>query len=188
MATARGTQKLMARPPPLWRTGEVRTNQPPQSSAHVNGGGLRLFLARSALGELGGLGGSVRPCNAFDICHEVYVNARQVLDHQLGTLHLEASSKYLWRPDVKPKLGEFVADFALAGRRALAAPRLASRRILFELYYLGGAEYHAARRQMGISELTWAQWADEIRDRVGRELLRARLLPPGRYFHEPSGG
>jgi len=128
----------------------------------------------------------VRPCDAFDICHEVYVNARQVLDHQLGTLHLEASSKYLWRPDVKPKLGEFVADFALAGRRALAAPHLASRRILFELYYLGGAEYHAARKQMGISELTWAQWADEIRDRVGRELLRARLFPPGRYFHEPS--
>ena len=57
-----------------------------------------------------------------------------------------------------------------------------------ELYYLGGAEYHAARRQMGISELTWAQWAEEIRDRVGRELLRARLFPPGRYFHEPSGG
>ena len=142
------------------------------------------------LGGLGGLGGSVRPCDAFDICHEVYVNARQVVDKQggLAAQNPDASSKYLWRPDVKPKLGEFVADFALAGRRALAAPRLASRRILFELYYLGGAEYHAARRQMGVSELTWAQWAEEIRDRVGRELLRARLFPPGRYFHEPSGG
>ncbi|MFY9584032.1 MAG: hypothetical protein WAR21_06020, partial [Candidatus Acidiferrales bacterium] len=114
----------------------------------------------------------MRPCDAFDICHEVYVNARQVVDKQggLAAQNPDASSKYLWRPDVKPKLAEFVADFALAGRRALGSPRLASRRILFELYYLGGAEYHAARRQMGISELTWAQWADEIRDRVGREL------------------
>ncbi len=129
----------------------------------------------------------MRPADAFDICHEVYVNARQVLDLKLSTLHPEASSKYLWRPDVRPRLAEFVADFALAGRRALASPRLASRLVLFRLYYLGGAEYHCARGQLGISELTWANWADEIRDRVGRELLRAGLFPPGKYFLEPSG-
>ncbi len=63
----------------------------------------------------------MRPCDAFDICHEVYVNARQVLDKQggLAAQNPDASSKYLWRPDVKPKLGEFVADFALAGRRRI---------------------------------------------------------------------
>ena len=33
---------------------------------------------------------------------------------------------------------------------------------------------------------TWAQWADEIRERVDRELLRAGIFPPGRYFHERS--
>jgi len=128
----------------------------------------------------------VRPVDAFDICHEVYFHARQVLDEKLGTIHLEASSKYQWRPDSRPKLAEFVADFALAGRRALGSPRLASRLVLFRLYYLGGAEYHAARRQLGISELTWAAWADEIRERVGRELLRAGIFPPGRYFKEQS--
>jgi hypothetical protein len=41
---------------------------------------------------------------------------------------------------------------------------------------------------VGISELTWSQWAEEIRERVGRELLRAGLYPPGRYFREPSRG
>ncbi len=132
----------------------------------------------------------MRPVDAFDICHEVYVHARRVLDQKLGTLHPEAWSKYQWRPARRPKLAEFVADFALAGERALGAAnrsgRLASRLVLFRLYYLGGAEYHAARKQLGISELTWAQWADEVRERVGRELLRAEIFPPGRYFKEPS--
>jgi hypothetical protein len=126
----------------------------------------------------------VRPRDAFDICHEVYVNARRVLDNKLGTLNLEAPRKYQWRPSHRPKLAEYVADFALAGQRALDSPRLASRLILFRVYFLGGAPYHAARRHRGISELTWADWADEIRDRVGRELLRAGIFPPGRYFHE----
>ncbi len=132
----------------------------------------------------------MRPADAFDSCHEVYVNARHLLDQKLGTLHPEAWRKYQWRPAYRPKLAEFVADFALAGERALGVPtrsgRLASRLVLFRLYYLGGAEYHAARKQLGISELTWAQWADEIRERVGRELLRAGIFPPGRYFNEPS--
>ncbi len=128
----------------------------------------------------------MRPTDAFDICHEVYVHARQVLEQKLSTLQIESSSKFLWRPDVRPRLAEFVADFALAGQRALGARTLSSRLVLFRLYYLGGAEYHAARRQLGISELTWSNWAEEVRERVGRELLRAGLFPPGRYFREPS--
>ena len=34
---------------------------------------------------------------------------------------------------------------------------------MFRVHYLGGAEYQAARRHLGISELTWADWAEEIR-------------------------
>ncbi len=121
------------------------------------------------------------------MCHEVYVHARQVLEQKLATVNPELSSKYLWRPDVRPKLSEYVADFALAGERALASPRVSSRLILFRVYYLGRAPYEKARKHLGISELTWSQWAEEIRDRVGRELLRSGLYPPGRYFREPSG-
>jgi len=57
---------------------------------------------------------------------------------------------------------------------------------MFRLYYLGNAEYHAARRHVGIRELTWADWADEIRRLVGRELARAGVFPPAKYFREAS--
>ena len=138
----------------------------------------------------------MKPSDAFAICHEIYVAARELVDARLPTTQLQTSSKFLWRPDLHPRLVEYVADFARAGERALASvpgvsrpsrvPLRASRLILFRMYYLGGAEYHAARRMLGISELTWADWAGEIRDRVGRELLRAGIFPPGRYFREMS--
>ena len=62
----------------------------------------------------------------------------------------------------------------------------ASRMAMFRVYYLGGAEYKAARRHLGISELTWADWAEEIRARVGQELTRAGVFPPSKYFHTSS--
>jgi hypothetical protein len=138
---------------------------------------------------------------AFDVCHEIYAAARELVDTRLPTLQLATAGKFLWRPDLHPRLVEYVADFARAGERALAEPPpravprrpphksrelRASRLILFRMYYLGGAEYHAARRQLGISELTWSDWTEEIRTRVGRELMRAGIFPPGRYFREMS--
>ena len=156
---------------------------------------------------------------AFDVCHDVYQAAREVIDTKIPTLSLESSGKYLWHPDRLPRLAEYVADFARAGERALgsdssigrsrcgqaeccptraslssntlrAGPSQstfrASRMAMFRVYYLGGAEYHAARRHLGISELTWADWAEEIRARVGRELKSAGVFPPSKYFHEMS--
>jgi hypothetical protein len=136
---------------------------------------------------------------AFDVCHDVYCAAREVIDAKIPTLNMEASGKYMWRPDRAPRLAEYVADFARAGERALegrgqlrsstslrASPSSgflrASRMTMFRVYYLGGAEYHAARRHLGISEFTWADWADEIRTRVGRELTNAGVFPPSKYF------
>jgi len=57
---------------------------------------------------------------------------------------------------------------------------------MFRVYYLGGAEYQAARRHLGISELTWADWAEEIRRDVGRELTRSGVFPPSQYFREAT--
>lgn len=137
----------------------------------------------------------MKPCDAFAICHEIYVVARELVDERLSTTQLQSTSKFLWRPDRHPRLVEYVADFARAGERALTEtagtrppqkPLRASRMILFRMHYLGGAEYETARRMLGISEITWADWVDEIRDRVGRELLRAGMFPPGRYFREIS--
>ena len=52
------------------------------------------------------------------------------------------------------------------------------------MYYLGSAEYEAARHLLGLSERTWSDWAEEVRQRVGAELVRARMYPPARYFRE----
>ena len=143
---------------------------------------------------------------AFDVCHEVYRAAREVIDTKIPTLSLESSGKYAWHPDRLPRLGEYVCDFARAGERALgdsrgtfsrrgtchssglaaAARTRASRMVMFRVYYLGGADYQAARRHLGSSELTWADWAEEIRTRVGRELARSGVFPPSKYFRGAS--
>src|ERR1700731_753032 len=169
--------------------------------------------------------------DAFLVCHEIYVTARELVNSRVPTTQLQSASKFLWRPDLRPRLVEYVADFARAGERALGEtsfcagsppyrgrsgarqpsnassrtaflgsttaqrgradtgcrtpksrgdhgafgakkfPR-ASRLILFRMYYLGGAEYEAARLLLGLSERTWSDWTEEIRARVGAELIR----------------
>jgi hypothetical protein len=184
--------------------------------------------------------------DAFLVCHEIYVAARELVNSRVPTTQLQSASKFLWRPDLRPRLVEYVADFARAGERALGetsfcagsspyrgrsgarqpsnasnptaffgsttpeqrgradtgcrtpkgrsdhgafgakrVPR-ASRLILFRMYYLGGAEYEAARHLLGLSERTWSDWAEEIRQRVGAELIRAHIYPPARYFRQAS--
>jgi len=63
----------------------------------------------------------VKPELAFDVCWEVYRSAREVLETKRGlsTLDWKEATKFLWRPDFRPRLNEYVADFALAGKAAL---------------------------------------------------------------------
>ncbi len=128
----------------------------------------------------------MKPAFAFDVCHDLYRAAREVLDGDLHSTDLVKREKFLWRPALRPRLAEYVADFALAGQRALASQHLASRLVLFRVFYLGRAELHAARAHLGIGELTWEQWSDEVRTRVGSELLRRRMFPPRDYFRDVS--
>ncbi|HEV3218502.1 MAG TPA: hypothetical protein VGZ48_01925 [Candidatus Acidoferrales bacterium] len=128
----------------------------------------------------------MKPAFAFDVCHGLYRAAREVLEGNMHSTDLVDREKYLWRPGLRPRLAEYVADFALAGQRALASPHLASRLVLFRVHYLGGAELHAARAHLGIGELTWEQWSDDVKARVGRELLRRRIFPPRGYFRDAS--
>ena len=125
----------------------------------------------------------MKPATAFDICHEVYLSAREIVNSRMATIQMAQASKFLWRPDLHPRLVEYVADFARAGERSLAPSRL----ILFRLHYLGGCEYEPARQRMGLSEAGWTNWTDEIRRDVGRELLRVGMFPPSRYFGEMTG-
>ncbi len=126
----------------------------------------------------------MKPATAFDICHEVYQTAREVVDSRMSTLQMTHASKFIWRPELRPRMVEYVADFARAGERVLSPSRL----ILFRLYYLGGCEYQRARQRMGLSEQGWVNWTEQIRRDVGRELLRARIFPPAAYFREVCAG
>jgi len=125
---------------------------------------------------------------AFDVCWDVYRSAREVLETKRGlaALNQKDVGKFLWRPDIRPRLSEWVADFALAGQKALDAPDWASRMVLFRLYYLGLAPYENARHFLGLSENSWVQWTEEIRKRCGKELLQRGMFPPRRYFRNAS--
>lgn len=128
----------------------------------------------------------VKPELAFDVCWEVYRNAREVLETKRGVAakNWKHSDKYLWRPDIHPRLNEWVADFTLAGQTALDGPELASRLVMFRVYYLGLAPYDRARHFLGLSENSWVSWSEEIRRRCGKELLRRRIFPPRKYFQK----
>jgi hypothetical protein len=98
---------------------------------------------------------------------------REVLESKRGisALNWKDTGKCLWRPDYRPRLNEWVADFALAGRAALEPARWASHMVLFRTYYLGLAPYDTARHFVGLSERSWLNWTEEIRQRCGEELL-----------------
>src|SRR5579862_5876573 len=54
-------------------------------------------------------GGTMLATFAFDVCHDVYRSAREVIDTKIPTLNLESSGKYTWHPDRLPRLAEYVA-------------------------------------------------------------------------------
>lgn len=121
---------------------------------------------------------------AFDVCWEVYRGAREVLETKRGVAALDwqQDARYLWRPDLRPKLKDWVADFALAGQAALEGSERASRMVMFRLYYLGLVEHERARHFLGLSERSWVNWSEEVRKRCGEEMVRRGLFPPRRYF------
>ena len=124
---------------------------------------------------------SVKPELAFDVCWEVYRGAREVLEAKRGmsAMDWKEATKFLWRPDFRPRLAEWVADFALAGQAALDGPDHASRIVLFRLYYLGLAPYGK-----GAPFSRPQRPSEEVRRRVGKELLRRGMFPPREYFSD----
>ena len=130
----------------------------------------------------------VKPEFAFDVCWDVYRGAREVLETKRGVcaLNWQDSSRFLWRPDIRPRLNEWVADFALAGQAALESPEFASRMVMFRLFYLGLTPYDSARHFLGLSELSWSKWTEEVRQRCGKELLRRGMFSPRKYFSEAA--
>ncbi|SRR5260221_1133219 len=122
----------------------------------------------------------------FDVCHDVYISIRADLEGIPLIDPTKIPSDHQWRPNKGPNGQEFVADFALACKRALAGPAHASRLLLCSLFYLQVKPYEDVRQFMGIREDVWATWTDEIRDRVGKVLLAKGMFPPKAYFGERS--
>lgn len=123
------------------------------------------------------------PRLAFDVCRDYYVEARENLDGKINITKIDSPiNKQPWKPQLRPRLADYCADYALAGRVALADPHLSSRLIMFLVYHVGLAPYELARQHLGISEMTWVSWSEEIRDIVGRELLDRSIFPPWRYM------
>lgn len=117
---------------------------------------------------------------AFDVCQELF--SRWAFSNYFR-IHVTAleSGDGKWRPQ-RSGAKEFIADFAIAGERALRRQGLHSRLILFKLYFVAGAEYQAALKQMKIGEITFVRWSEEVRQVVGAELLRRKIYPPRQYF------
>src|SRR5258708_13554777 len=127
---------------------------------------------------------SVKAELAVDVCWEVYRGASEVMEVRRGmsAMDWKEATKYLWRLDFRPRLGEWVADFALAGQAALAGPEWASRMVMFRLRYLGLAPYENARHFLGLSEQGWVNWSGEGRRCCGKERLPHCMFPPRQYF------
>src|SRR5258708_11090111 len=77
----------------------------------------------------------VKPELAFDVCWEVYRGAREVLETKRGisALNWKDTGKFLWRPDFRPRLNEWVADFELAGPAGVHGAGWASRLVVVRL-------------------------------------------------------
>lgn len=58
--------------------------------------------------------------------------------------------------------------------------------VLFRVHYLGLVAYERARPFLGLSQMGWVNWTEEIRRRCGQELLRRGMFPPRMYFLEES--
>jgi hypothetical protein len=122
----------------------------------------------------------------FDVCYDTYRQAWAEVYEKCGMKAMDASAfkRTTWRPDNRPRAVDFLADFAMAGREALAREAKDSRKVFFEMYHLGGASWRACCRNAGINELTGADRLDEIRVIVGKELLARGIYPVRKYFLE----
>jgi hypothetical protein len=124
----------------------------------------------------------MRPRDVFDVCLERYRALRALLEGTIRATDLATpSGGYHWRPE-RVRANEYLADFEMAGWRALRRPMWAGRRRLFQIYFLRGVEYRRAIAVVGVPTGTFDYWTQQVKQSVGRELERAGLFPPSRYF------
>jgi len=95
---------------------------------------------------------------AFDVCWEVYRGAREVLEAKRRNVRngLEGSYQVFMGGRFSSRLGEWVADFALAGQAALRGRSLVQRRwglwgvVLLDLFMITGCQTIRSVFQSGV--------------------------------------
>ncbi|MGH9522714.1 MAG: hypothetical protein ACRD3E_09305 [Terriglobales bacterium] len=97
--------------------------------------------------------------------------------------HITAIRPDACAKDGPPKVGnvrhEYIADFQLAGERALA--NYPKRFRAFVLYYVEGTKRDLVIRELSLRDGTFDRWCDHIRKSVGEELRTTDLYPPRMY-------
>ena len=126
--------------------------------------------------------GTTERQRAFDVCWDAYRNCRDAGGLRAGDIVDGFQKKKQWRPAANARATDYCADFAGAGLDALTRAGQSSRLILFRVFYLGLAPYHSARHFLGLSDLAWVQWTEQIREIVGRELMARGLDAVKEYF------
>ena len=128
----------------------------------------------------------MKAAEVFDECFRRYRGLREWLADSTGSVRsvdLERGGDgYLWRPD-RARACDYIADFESIGRRSLRRPEWKGRLKLFDVYFVRGADYRRAVNLVGVAEGTFDYWYREVKRTIGRELSRAGLHPPGRYFN-----
>jgi hypothetical protein len=118
----------------------------------------------------------------FDSCFDAYQRiwrtngrARSINPERLG----DGGSS----PQSLPRASDYLADFALLGRRALDHHELSGYLArLFVRHYLRLEDGEAVRKSFVVSPQTFDAWRDLIRKRVGGAFRRGGLWPRQRYF------
>lgn len=127
----------------------------------------------------------MRPQEIFGICHGHYRSAKRQLGAGHAALDPNQPAGYQWRPE-RVRAAEYIADFELTGRRALARPSWEGRRRLFEIYFVRMVPYRRAIVLVGVATGTFDWWTQQVKQTVGRALDRAGLFPPAAYFRRRS--
>ena len=125
---------------------------------------------------------------AFDDCHEKYRACYEICFHARHLCAVDAAAfrGNSWKPDRKPRMEDFIADFARAGQEALEREGQHSQVVLFKLYYVSLAPYERVRLFLGLGEMGWVRWTENIRKVVGAELVLRGIYPARKYFEEFS--
>ena len=92
----------------------------------------------------------MRPSDIFDVCHGLYRKYRLLLSEGTAARTLLTLPGDCPSPAKGPKLSDYVADFDLAGRRALNQPGWELRHRLFQIYYVEDVSYRGTLKLLRI--------------------------------------